>query len=192
MSGQPMKFAYCDPPYIGQARKHYAHDPRCAEVDHRALLVQLRDEFPDGWALSASSPSLEEILHLCRDVFGANQVRVGGWMKPFASFKPGVNPAYAWEPVVFRGGRKRPRTEPTTRDWIRAEVEAIEYELAPCVSANITLKKGLSGAKPEPVCLWLFNLLGMQPGDDFHDLYPGTGIVTDTWRRWEAARVPAA
>jgi hypothetical protein len=27
-----MKFAYADPPYIGQARRHYSHDPNCAEV----------------------------------------------------------------------------------------------------------------------------------------------------------------
>ena len=49
-----MRFAYADPPYIGQARKHYAHDPRCAEVDHPALIRHLDSEF-DGWALSMSA-----------------------------------------------------------------------------------------------------------------------------------------
>ena len=41
----------------------------------------------------------------------------------------------------------------------------------------ITLKKGLVGAKPEPVCNWILDLLNFQPGDALDDLYPGTGIM---------------
>src|SRR5689334_8755540 len=33
-----MTFAYADPPYVGQAARHYRHDPRCAEVDHASLI----------------------------------------------------------------------------------------------------------------------------------------------------------
>jgi hypothetical protein len=175
-----VRFAYADPPYIGQAKKHYSHDARCAEVDHRELLARLRDEYPDGWALSCSTPSLEEILHLSRDVIGPNAVRIGAWVKPFHVFKRGVRPAYAWEPIVFRGGRNKNHPPPpkggkatTPKDW---------------VSANITLRKGLVGAKPERVCAWLFDLLGAQLGDDLHDLYPGTGIVSACWQRWQDER----
>ena len=32
-------------------------------------------------------------------------VRVGAWVKTFCAFKKGVRPAYAWEPVIFTGGR---------------------------------------------------------------------------------------
>lgn len=167
-------FAYADPPYIGQAKRHYSHDPRCAEVDHTQLVVRLAAY--DGWALSCSSPSLEEILHICRKVVGPNSVRVGGWFKPFAAFKPNVNPGYTWEPVVFvPSPRKRLRTEPTVRDYIEADA----------VKANITLKKGLSGAKPETFCRWLIELLGIQKGDTLADLYPGTGIVTQVWEAWQ-------
>src|SRR5581483_6896549 len=113
-----MRFAYADPPYVGQSRKHYGRE----EVDHEALINRLVAEYPDGWALSASSPSLRYLLPLCPD-----DVRVMAWVKPFCIFKPGVNPAYAWEPVIMRGGRKRGRNLPTVRDW---------------VSVNITLKKG--------------------------------------------------
>jgi len=88
------------------------------------------------------------------------------WVKPFASFKPNVNPAYAWEPVIVRGGRKRGREIPTVSDF---------------VSANITLKKGLTGAKPERFCYWLFEVLGAEAGDDLVDLFPGTGIVGRCW-----------
>lgn len=155
-----MIFAYADPPYIGQAKKHY----NSQEVDHR-LLIQVLAAFPDGWALSCSSPSLRTLLPMCPD-----GVRVGAWVKPFCAFKAGVTVAYAWEPVIFYRGRKRPRTKPTVRDW---------------VSENITLKRGLSGAKPEKFCYWLFEVLGMEPDDELVDLFPGTGAVTDAWKTWK-------
>lgn len=157
-----MRFAYADPPYVGQARKHYGAGAR--EVNHELLIAHLCDEFPDGWALSLHSPSLRQILNLCPD-----DVRVGAWVKPFAAFKVNVNPAYAWEPVIFRGGRKRGRDENTVRDF---------------VSAPITLRKGVSGAKPEAFCQWIFDLLGARPSDEFVDLFPGSGAVGEAWERF--------
>jgi len=160
-----LRFAYADPPYIGQARKHYSHDPNCAEVDHAELIARLNTY--DAWALSLSSPSLKQILALCPD-----DVRVGSWVKPFCAFKANVNPAYAWEPVIFRGGRKLGRGVDTVRDW---------------VSEVITLKRGLSGAKPERFCHWVFEFLGMRPGDAFDDIYPGSGAVSRAWQTYCAS-----
>lgn len=165
-----MRFAYADPPYLGVAKRHYGeHHADAAEYDdptaHRALVDRMVDEFPDGWALSLSSPSLQTILPMCPP-----DVRVAAWVKPFCSFKPGVNPAYAWEPVIFRGGRKRTRQDLTVRDF---------------VAANIALKKGLPGAKPPEFCHWIFALLGMEPGDDLEDIFPGTGIVGDCWQQYQ-------
>jgi hypothetical protein len=159
-----MTFCYADPPYLGQARKHYSHDPQCAEVDHRELIHRLVEDYPDGWALSTSSPSLQEILPMCPP-----DVRVMAWVKPFCIFKPGVNPAYAWEPVLVRGGRKRTRQQPTVRDW---------------VSCNITLRKGLCGVKPEGFCKWLFEVLNVQMGDTLVDLFPGSGAVTRSFEQY--------
>jgi hypothetical protein len=156
-----VNFAYADPPYIGQARKHYGSDAK--EVNH-ALLIAHLNEF-DAWALSLSSPTLKPILALCPD-----DVRVCGWFKPFASFKPGVNPAYAWEPIIVSGGRKLGKDVPTVRDW---------------VSANITLKRGVSGAKPASFCFWLFEFVGLRPDDEFTDLFPGSGAVTRAWEQWK-------
>lgn len=152
---RPMRFAYADPPYIGQAHRY----PEKTEVDHRALIDRLVAEYPDGWALSASSPSLRELLPMYPPT-----VRVLAWVKPFAVFKPNVGVAYAWEPVIFHGGRKRTRQQPTIRDW---------------VSANITLRKGLVGAKPPAFCEWLLGVLNIQEGDVLDDLYPGTGAMTN-------------
>ena len=169
-----MKFAYADPPYIGQAKKHYGKQSNYAgEVDHYDLLLRLTLEFKDGWALSCSSTTLQEVLGLC-DKF-ALKPRVAAWVKPFAVFKPNVNPAYAWEPVVFVGGRKREREEPTVRDWM---------------ACNITLRRGLPGVKPDAFCFWLFSLLGMEPGDTLVDLYPGSGAVTKAWNRYQAQLWP--
>src|SRR5438477_10790412 len=103
------RVAYADPPYIGQAKALY----NCPEVDHVALIKQLATY--DAWALSCSSPSLKLILPMCPP-----ETRVAAWVKPFAIFKPNVNPAYAWEPVLFYGARKRVRFEHTIRDWLRA------------------------------------------------------------------------
>lgn len=164
-----MRFAYADPPYIGQAKKHYGKEATYGgEVDHQALVNRLMAEFPDGWALSASSPSLKEILSYCPD-----KVRVMAWIKPWSSFKPGVNPAYAWEPVIVWGGRKRGRNKATVRDWI---------------SVSITLKKGLCGAKPPAFASWIFQVLGAEAGDELIDIFPGTGIIGRCWEKFQNGR----
>jgi hypothetical protein len=162
-----VRLAYADPPYLGQAKKHYAADPRCAEVDHAELIARMGERY-DGWALSCSSPSLRTLLPMCPE-----GTRVAAWVKPFHVFKKGVRPAYAWEPVLFWGGRNKNHPPPlkggkatTPKDFH---------------SANITLKKGLVGAKPESFCLWVFDLLGAQPGDTMDDLFPGTGVVGACW-----------
>lgn len=158
-----MKFAYADPPYLGQGKKLYGRSEWDALDFHAAFIEQLGARFPDGWCMSASSPSLRAILPLC-----PADVRVASWVKPFAVFKPNVNPAYAWEPVIYRGGRKRDRTQPTVRDWF---------------SCVITLKKGLTGAKPEEVCRWIASLLGATSEDEFVDIFPGTGVFGRMWEQ---------
>lgn len=160
-----MRFAYADPPYIGQARKHYAHDPACAEVDHLELVTRLCYDYPDGWALSLSSPSLAVILPLCPP-----DVRVMAWVKPFAAFKANVGVAYTWEPVIVRGGRRRTREQETVRDY---------------VSVGITLQKGLCGAKPEAFCYWLLQVLNIKPEDTLDDLFPGTGVLGSCLRHYQ-------
>jgi hypothetical protein len=163
-----MIVAYADPPYPGQAAKHYKDHPDYAgEVAHDDLLWRLRATY-EHWALSTASTTLQSVLRLpsCPD-----DVRIGAWVKPFAAFKVNVNPAYAWEPVVFVGGRRKPRSENTVRDW---------------VSTPITLQRGTDGAKPQAFCFWLFDLMGMRPDDTLVDLFPGSGAVTQAWERWQS------
>lgn len=159
------RYAYADPPYLGCAG-FYAEKE---EVDHAALIARLVEEFPDGWALSCHTPSLRVLLPLCPD-----DARVMAWVKPWASFKPSVRVAYAWEPVLVRGGRKKAGKEPTERDW---------------VSANATLKRGMVGTKPEQFAFWLFRVLGMERDDEFVDIFPGTGAMTRAWDKWRTRLV---
>ncbi len=163
-----MKFAYADPPYLGCGKRYLQYNPDALVWDdpetHRQLIVRLCDEFPDGWALSLHTPSLQTILPMCPD-----NVRVMSWVKPFASFKS-ANPAFVWEPVIVRGGRKRTRWEPTLRDYI---------------SEPITLQRSVIGAKPEAFCFWIFDVLNIQPDDEFHDLFPGSGAVGRAYEEWK-------
>lgn len=162
-----MRFGYADPPYFGKAQRHYGrHHPRAGRFDrlgtHATLIRRLYRDFPDGWALSCASKDLQALLPLCPP-----EVRIAAWVKPWASFKPGVNPGYCWEPVIWLGGRRRDRAEPTRRDWL---------------SCNVTLKRGLPGAKPAAFYFWLFDLFALGPGDEFADLFPGTGAGRRAWK----------
>jgi hypothetical protein len=166
---RPIRVGYGDPPYLGQGRRLYAkHHSRAAQYDqvgtHATLIRRLADEFPDGWALSLTSTSLQVLLPLCPP-----KVRVAAWVKPFARFRPNVRPAHAWEPVIFAGGRKPARNAPLTRDRL---------------ACNPSQQTGLQGSKPREFCFWLFALLNLQPGDELVDLFQGTGAVTRCWREF--------
>lgn len=161
-----MKFGYADPPYPGCAHRYKDHKDYAGEVDHAALVQRLESEF-DGWLLHTSSVALPALLPLM-----PTGVRIMAWVKPFAAFKRNVPVAYAWEPIIVKAARKPVVSgRVIMRDWF---------------SHNITLKKGLCGAKPPALCRWAFEVCGLEPTDEFHDLYPGTGIVKRTWDDWAA------
>ena len=171
-----MKAAYADPPYLGLAEKFYGKmHPEAAEYDnpetHRRLIERMSDEY-DCWAMSLHEPALRQILSMC-----PADVRVASWVKPFASFKKHVTRAWTWEPVIFRFHRARPRpiTGPTWRDH---------------VAVNIAMRKGFPGAKPEAFSFWIFEGLNLEPDDEFHDLFPGSGAVGNAWQEWSTRTEP--
>lgn len=47
----------------------------------------------------------------------------------------------------------------------------------------MTMKKGTHGAKPPEFCDWILDLIGYQIGDEFDDLYPGTGAMGEAVKR---------
>lgn len=170
-----MRFAYADPPYLGCCKLYDHHHPDGLCWDdpetHRLLIKRLVTEFPDGWALSLNSTGLQQILPMC-----PAGVRVGAWVKTFCAFKKGVRPAYAWEPVIFTGGRN-PSAGYSHPPPLKGGEQTTPKDF---IAESITLKKGLTGAKPEKFCRWVADLLGYAEGDEMADLYPGTGIMGAT------------
>jgi len=162
------RIAYADPPYPGCAHLYKAHPDYAGEVDQRALLLELDAKY-DGWVLHTSSVALPEIASRI-----PKDARIMAWVKPFAAFKRNIPVAYAWEPVIVKAVRKpKVRGRIIMRDW---------------VSERITMRRGLCGAKPERVCEWAFEMLGLEPSDDLIDLFPGTGAVTRAWESWKEKR----
>lgn len=165
-----MKLAYADPVYLGCSRLYPEHPESHVWDDpetHRQLVARLVEEFPDGWAMSLSSPSLRIILPMCPD-----DVRVAAWVKTFCAFKRGVRPAYAWEPVIYRGGHNPPWEPHPPPPKGGRQTTPKDYLAEP-----ITLQKGLTGAKPVRFCEWVLDLLNYQPGDELADIFPGTGVM---------------
>lgn len=180
---ETLHMAYADPPYMGQALKHYGnHRDYAGEVDHAKLVARLEREYPDGWALSASTPSLRHILPLCPE-----DVRVLAWIKPFAAYKRNVRVAYAWEPIIVRPAR-RLFGAIVTRDFLLAEDD--DLAVSEVFAENIAMRKGLSGVKPERLCFWLFNVMGLRAHDHLDDLFPGSGAVGEAWAKWVALGGP--
>jgi hypothetical protein len=165
-AGRPMRFAYADPPYPGRARKYYGNEPTYAgEVDHAELIASLESGGYDGWALSTSEDALQALLPLCPPMRPPDQqTRVCPWVKPIGAAPATRGPHNTWEPLIVVRGRK---LRPGFRDWLLAQ---------PARGGG-----SLPGRKPIKFCAFLFQQLGMLPGDELVDLYPGTGVVSRAW-----------
>jgi hypothetical protein len=162
-----MRIAYADPPYPGLAHLYRDHPDYAGEVDHAALIDRLEADF-DGWVLHTHSPGIATVAPLL-----PSGARWGAWVKTFASFKKGVRPAYAWEPVIFKPARRM------AADYTGAQLIQRDW-----IACPITLRRGFVGAKPEAVCHWAFEIVGAERGDELTDMFPGSGAVSRAWESW--------
>lgn len=162
-TSRPLVFAYADPPYPGYARKLY----RRREVNHEQLVLELESSGYAGWALSTSSKALRDVLPLCPP-----RARIAAWVKPIGVSSKTFGLHSTWEPLIVCQGRA---LRPGVRDWLSAQ----------------PARRGgtLPGRKPLAFCAWLFRILGMLPGDELVDLFPGTGIVARSWRELSRAEL---
>jgi hypothetical protein len=174
-----MRFGYGDSPYLGccglYGHVHEGDNPDLYgcwdELDTwKRYIAWLGDEYPEGWALSCNSTNLQALLPLCPP-----DVRVSAWVKPFHAYKKGVRPAYSWEPVIWRGGRNPQWGHKHAPPEKGGKATTPKDHLA----CNITLKKGLTGAKPEAFCEWVLDLLNVHEADEMVDLFPGKGAMLD-------------
>jgi hypothetical protein len=155
-----LRLAYADPPYPGCAHLY----PEKTEVDHVALVAKLCTY--DGWALSTNENALQYVLGLCPP-----GVRVLAWCKtnapPFFD-----DPIPGWEPVVLKPARIR-RTG--VRSYLSSE--------APTGHRR---RGDIPGHKPIAFCEWVIRCLGAERDDTLTDLFPGTGVMGETWERWRS------
>src|SRR5690606_11429402 len=116
-------------------------DDKAAHFD---LIARLADEYPDGWALSCNPRDLVWLLPAC-----PGDVRVAAWCKTWHQIRP-TTVQFAWEPVIFRGGRKDNKRSPMVRDWM---------------ACAVTRQRGLTGAKPDQFNQWVLDNLNYRDGD---------------------------
>lgn len=164
-----MKFAYADPPYPGQSKRLYGSHPDYAgEVDHAELIARLGRDYPDGWALSTSVEALRDVLLLC-----PASVRVAVWnVTNRRPFNGAGRWHQSWEPVIVQGGRLAWGEGPCVRDLLSCGALAETNDI--------------TGQKPRSFGRWIFDLLGVRPDDEFHDLFRGSGAISREWTAYQA------
>ena len=167
-----MRFAYADPPYPGKA----GYYPEQREVDHPSLIDRLRRDYPDGWALSTSSEALRDVWIDCPEC------RLYIWVRMCRVVRS-VAPLHSWEALLVSAGR--PRRQAVVSDLRDVLIYQGRYWGFP---------GALVGMKPPEFAVWMFRLLGACQGDTLDDLFPGSGAVTEAWKRYvgipETAQVP--
>ncbi|HKE51284.1 MAG TPA: hypothetical protein VKE25_07220 [Actinomycetes bacterium] len=169
-----LRFAYADPPYIGQAHRHYRkHADYAGEVDHAALIAHLSTF--DGWALSASMKSLPRVMKLCPD-----DVLTLAWVKPIAP-PMGDKRHYSWEPVILR-----PLRRPAIYVKSHLVLSPPQFTFRPRPPEHVI------GEKPEGFTHWVFDAAGLRPEDDLTDLFPGSGAIGRAWGTWRERLAPDA
>lgn len=157
----PLRLAYADPPYPGKAHLYRDHSDYAGEVDHAELVARLKRDY-DGWALSTDERNLRFVLSLCPE-----DVRVLAWCRrnstPFHPY-----PYAAWEPVICRPARSVGVTP--VRNYIEANAPVARWQKTP-----------IPGQKPAEFCEWVIRCLGAEPGDTLDDLFPGSGVMAQTF-----------
>lgn len=173
-----MRFAYADPPYLsccGLYGHHHGDDDRCWDdpETHRALIERLQTAFPDGWGAVglqsftgyhlAHVPTRSQNSRLGEAVLRVQTRCQTGLCLGAGHLRRGPQPIQGYRHAPPEKGGK----QTTPKDFL---------------AESITLKKGLTGAKPAAFCRWVLDLLNVQAGDELIDLYPGTGIMGEILR----------
>lgn len=136
-----------------------------------------------------------------------HQIRVAAWHRGERPNVRARGPQNAWEPVLFAGGRLRvvpagdrdassrsSATAPVVRDDATRRVHQGDATgdlsgVLPRRIDSLVYRPGnrttdparVVGAKPAAFIRWVFDLLGALPGDEFVDVFPGSGGVGRAW-----------
>ena len=162
-----MKLIYADPPYLGQCKSydHFHNDGGPMPWDglcwdnhdtHATLLLWLEHN-ANGYAYSCNPSDLSWLAYCMI----RTDYRVAAWTKTWHQIRP-TSTQFAWEPVIFHTQKKDPKRTPMVRDWL---------------SCAVTKQTGQRGAKPDAFNDWILDLLIYEDGDEFIDLFPGSGSM---------------
>lgn len=163
-----MRFAYADPPYVGQSKRHYGkHKDYAGEVDHEDLINRLEREY-DGWALSLSMKSLPMIIKLC-----PSDILTLAWFKPIAP-PLGDHRRYSWEPVLLK----------PLRHYGPGYVPTAVIATQPGFTFRETPETHVIGEKPEKFAHWVFASAGLLKTDIMDDVFPGSGAMSKAWETY--------
>lgn len=178
------------------------------EVDHRELVSRLASSFDGWALSTSTAALRDVLLLCPADVRVAawfRGARPGRSYSPLSAWEPVI---YAGARRVVSGGRPtRQICRPSTDDASSQSPSETTAGLRSCTTAGPTsdatdpsrLDRGTTdrqdalvyvqrprltdprrviGAKPAAFSAWLFALLGIQPGDELVDLFPGSGGVS--------------
>ena len=152
---RPMRVAYADPPLPG-VRLGVFYQNKAGSITPRSSRSCVAD-FPDGWALSTSAKALRDLA----PALSAERARLRlGEAASRARAEHG-HPQH-----VGAADRRR-------RGASSGPACAIGSRRSPRGTAA-----SFPGRKPLAFIAWLFACLGVLPGDNLFDKYPGTGIVS--------------
>jgi hypothetical protein len=160
-----MRFAFADPPYPGKAR--YYRERR--EVDHIELIRRLSIEYPDGWALSTSAEALRDVWALCPEARLCVWVRAPRRVRSYRA-------AGSFEALLVSGGRP-----------LSAHIGQLVTDVLIYQGRHRAFPGAMIGMKPPAFSEWMFRQLGAAASDELDDLFPGSGAVTEAWRRYVGA-----
>lgn len=209
MRGQPRRLAYADPPYPGKAWLYKDHPDYAGEVDHAALVASLTADF-DAWALSTSAAALRDVLAVCPEgvrvaawhrgerpnagaefplnawepviYFGAIAIRRASTRDASLELQTLRDPGAEWLDASTPGQADGSRVVEDLGDascdaGATRRVDSLVLHARP----RRTDPGRVVGAKPAAFCGWIFQLLGAQLGDEFVDVFPGSGGVARAW-----------
>ena len=179
-----MKLCIADPPYLGRSVRHYGVGGRAygrgkgksdthpeAHIwdnphTHKELVRNLQEQY-DGWAIAMSVHSLSTYLEIV-ETESENGIRVCVWHKPNA-IPSGSRILNYWEPVLVKvpNNRKGRNKGKMCKDILTANAPRV----------------GFSGAKPAEWTYWVLDLLGYQEEDEVHDLFHGSGAVSEALKQ---------
>lgn len=168
-----MRFAYADPPYLGQGASRYGHLHSDAAIwddpaTHLGLIERLEDEYPDGWAISTST--MPDAL-MC---YVGNGRELAIWVRPgWQGSIPQARIMHNIEAVFFR------TSVPNTKAAGPIVTKSLVCD--PKQGHHVTQngKATHTGTKPPPFCRWVLDLLGFDPNRDvLDDLFPGEGAMS--------------